>query len=313
MRQHSISRNMLGGTLLGHLAAILTVGMWGYSFVSSKVLLENGLGPVQIYVCRFVLAYLLVVCISHRRLWASNWREEGMFVLCGLCAGSLYFIAENTALEYTLTTNVSLLTSMSPLLTAMLVGLVYKTEKLGLGTWIGSAIAMIGVGCVVFNSSTSLEVRPLGDFLSLAAALSWAIYSLILRSLNAHYDVWFISRKTFFYGLLTAIPFLIFEKDGVDVFAVLPRPEVYGNLLFLGVGASTIAYVLWAVTVKKVGAVKANNYMYLQSIFTLIVSALVLGEHVSFIGYLGIFLILAGLWAGDNINKILSRLKDAKQ
>ena len=66
---------MLGGTLLGHLAAILTVGMWGYSFVSSKVLLENGLGPVQIYVCRFVLAYLLVVCISHRRLWASNWRE----------------------------------------------------------------------------------------------------------------------------------------------------------------------------------------------------------------------------------------------
>ena len=88
---------------------------------------------------------------------------------------------------------------------------------------------------------------------------------------------------------------------------------MYGNLLFLGVGASTIAYVLWAVTVKKVGAVKANNYMYLQSIFTLIVSALVLGEHVSFIGYLGIFLILAGLWAGDNINKILSRLKDAKQ
>ena len=309
MRQKSSNRNMLGGTLLGHVAAILTISMWGYSFVSSKVLLENGLGPVQIYVCRFILAYILVVFISHRRLWASNWREEGLFCLCGLCAGSLYFIAENTALEYTLTTNVSLLTSMSPLITAMLVGLIYKTEKLGVGTWVGSAIAIAGVACVVFNSSASLEVRPLGDFLSLAAACSWAVYSLILRSLNAHYDVWFISRKTFFYGIVTALPFLAFENDSVEIFTVLYRPEVYGNLLFLGVGASTIAYVLWAVTVKNVGAVKANNYMYLQSIVTLVVSAIVLGEHVSFIGYLGIFLILAGLWAGDNINKILEKRK----
>ncbi|MDE6469181.1 MAG: EamA family transporter, partial [Muribaculaceae bacterium] len=107
-----------GGTLLGHLAALVAVSMWGYSFVSSKVLLDNGLGPVIIYVLRFALAYVLVAFISHKRLFASSWREEGMFCLCGLAAGSLYFIAENTALEYTLATNVSLLTSLSPLLTA---------------------------------------------------------------------------------------------------------------------------------------------------------------------------------------------------
>lgn len=301
-----MGNGMLGGTLLGHIAAIVTVAMWGYSFVSSKVLLDNGLGPVHIYFYRFVLAYLMVLFISHKRLWASNWRDEGLFVVCALTSGSLYFIAENTALQYTLTTNVSLLTSLSPLITTMLVGLVYKTEKFGIGTWLGSAIAVAGVACVVFNSSTSLEVRPLGDFLALAAAFSWAFYSLILRRLNAHYDVWFITRKTFFYGILTSIPFLIFEPGSQSVATIISRPEVYGNLLFLGLGASTIAYVLWAYTVKTVGAVKANNYMYLQSIVTLIVSAIVLGEHVNFIGYLGIFLILAGLWAGDNINKLLA-------
>lgn len=292
-----------GGSLLGHLAALVTVAMWGYSFVSSKVLLENGMGPVQIYVCRFLLAYLLVVLVSHKRLFASNLREEAMFLLCGLCGGSIYFIAENFALKYTLTTNVSLLTSLSPLITVMLVGLVYKTEKLGKGTLLGSAIAIIGVGFVVFNSSNSVEVRPLGDFLSLAAACCWAVYSLILRQLNAHYDVWFISRKTFFYGCLTALPFLLLEKDAVNVFDIICKPQVYGNLLFLGVGASTIAYVLWAVVVKNLGAVKANNYMYLQPIMTLLVSTVVLGEHVSIAGYIGIFLILVGLWAGENINK----------
>ena len=225
----------------------------------------------------------------------------------GICGGSVYFIAENTALKYTFTTNVSLLTSLSPLITVILVGFIYKTESIGKGTWLGSAIAVLGVFCVVFNSATAVEVRPLGDFLALSAAVCWAVYSLILRSLNAHYDVWFISRKTFFYGLITAIPFLILEDDKLNFFEVVSRPEVFGNMLFLGIGASFIAYVLWAQSIKQLGAVKANNYMYLQTVVTLVVSAIVLGEHVSFLGYLGIILILGGLWVGDNVNKILAR------
>ena len=298
---------MLGGTIMGHLAGVITVSMWGYSFVSSKVLLENGLGPVQIYVLRFLLAYVIVLGLNHKKIFSHSLRDELLFAVCGLCAGSLYFIAENTALEYTLTTNVSLLTSMSPLITALLVALVYRTEKLGIGTWVGSAIAIMGVGCVVFNSSSSLEVRPLGDFLSLAAAFSWSVYSLVLRRLNAGYDVWFITRKTFFYGLVTAVPFLLFETDTVNILEVISRLQVYGNLLFLGLGASTAAYVLWALTVRQVGAVKANNYMYLQSIITLLVSAVVLGEKITLLGCVGILLILGGLWLGENINKYLGR------
>ena len=298
---------MLGGTIMGHLAGVITVSMWGYSFVSSKVLLENGLGPVQIYVLRFLLAYVIVLGLNHKKIFSHSLRDELLFAVCGLCAGSLYFIAENTALEYTLTTNVSLLTSMSPLITALLVALVYRTEKLGIGTWVGSAIAIMGVGCVVFNSSSSHEVRPLGDFLSLAAAFSWSVYSLVLRRLNAGYDVWFITRKTFFYGLVTAVPFLLFETDTVNILEVISRPQVYGNLLFLGLGASTAAYVLWALTVRQVGAVKANNYMYLQSIITLLVSAVVLGEKITLLGCVGILLILGGLWLGENINKYLGR------
>ena len=73
----------------------------------------------------------------------------------------------------------------------------------------GSFIAFIGVGCVIFNSSFNLQVRPLGDVLSILAAFSWAIYSLVLRKINVVYDLWFITRKTFFYGVLTAIPFVL--------------------------------------------------------------------------------------------------------
>ncbi len=287
-----------------HVLATIAVGMWGYSFVSTKVLLENGLGPTQIYIFRFIIAYIIVLCISHKRLFSRSFADEFLFFLCGLLSGSLYFIAENNALEYTLATNVALLTSLSPLITVLLVACIYRNEKISSGTWIGTGIAIVGVACVVFNSSTDVQIRPLGDFLSLLAALSWSVYSLILKKLNAVYDVWFITRKTFFYGLLTALPFLILgDAGGVNPFSVLSRPAVWGNLLFLGLGASTAAFLIWGNTVKRLGAITANNYMYLQPVVTLVVSALILNERVNFVGITGIVLILGGLWLGDYLTR----------
>lgn len=289
--------------ILGHLGAILTVSMWGASFVSTKVLLENKLSPSEIYILRFAMAYVLVLLICHKKLWARSLRDELLFATCGLCAGSIYFLAENTALQYTLTTNVALLTATSPLFTAMLAGLIYKSERPGRGAVIGSLIAFMGVGCVIFNSSTNLEVRPLGDFLSLLAAISWSVYSLVLRRLNATYDIWFITRKTFFYGVITALPFAAMQPGSGNVLATMAKPEVIGNLIFLGVGCSMLAYIIWARTVDRMGAVKANNYMYLQPIVTMLISAIVINERVTFLGYLGIGLILGGLWLGDELTR----------
>lgn len=297
------SKNSL---ILCHLGAILTVAIWGGSFVSTKVLLNNGMSPAGIYICRFVLAYLLVLIMSHKRLWSNSLRDEALFALCGIMGGSIYFLAENTALEYTLTTNVSLLTSTSPLITSLIVGILYKSERPNRGMLVGSLIAFSGVACVIFNSSFNLEIRPLGDILSLAAAFSWSIYSLILRRLNVVYDLWFITRKTFFYGIITALPFIINTNFGEQICA-LTRPEVIVNMLFLGIGASMIAYYFWASIVKQMGAIKANNYMYLQSIFTLIVSAIAIHEHISIVGIIGCALILGGLWIGDRLSQTWRR------
>lgn len=289
--------------ILGHLGALITVALWGASFVNTKVLLDNHLTPAQIYIIRFAIAYLIIVCINHKRFLSYRWIDELLFAVGGMCAGSIYFLAENTALEYTLTTNVALLTSTSPLFTAMLAGLLYKSERLSKGAWLGSCVAFLGVACVIFNSSFNVNIKPLGDLLSLGASISWAIYSLILRRLNAEYDGWYITRKTFFYGLVTALPFLWFEKSSPDFWHIIVKPEVVLNVLFLSILCSLVGYVMWARIVKKVGAVKANNYIYLQPVFTLIVSALYINERVTLVGYIGIVLILGGLWLGDRLNQ----------
>ncbi len=289
--------------ILGNLGALLCVSMWGVSFVSTKVLLNAGMQPVEIYIYRFALAYLIILCMKHKKMFSNSWRDEGLLMLCGLLAGSIYFLAENFALRYTLVSNVSLLTSTSPLITAMLVGALYKSDRPGAGMITGSLVAFLGVACVIFNSSFNLEINPLGDMLSLAAAFSWALYSLILKRVNANYDVWFITRKTFFYGVLTALPFISVEPPKFTPLELFQHTEVIGNILFLGLGASLLSYILWAETVKRMGAVKANNYMYFQPIITLVVSALMLGEHVSLIGYTGCALILIGLWLGDYLTR----------
>ena len=285
-----------------HLGALLTVTAWGVSFVSTKVLLEHGINPTEVYVVRTLLAYLLVLCVCHKRIFSNSLRDELLFVSCGLCAGSLYFIAENTALEYTLVSNVSLIVTLSPLITTLLVGAIYKNERPGKGVMMGSLIAFLGVGCVIFNSSFVLDVKPLGDLLSLSAAVCWSVYSLVLRKLSAFYTVMFISRKTFFYGMVTAIPFLIAipEHTPLDVYLQF---DVWSNFLFLGVFCSMIAFIIWAFTIKGLGAIKANNYLYIQPIITLIASALLLGEKVSIVGYVGCSLILLGVWISDRMSR----------
>lgn len=299
-----------GSAVMGHIGAMSAVAMWGLSFVSTKVIMEEGhLSPTEAYIYRFIIAYLIILFIAHKRLFCDNWRDEGLMALVGICAGSIYFIAENTALQYTLTANVSLLTSTSPLITVLLVALIYRNEKLGAGLITGSCVAFVGVACVIFNSSTSVQINPLGDLLAIGASFSWAVYSLILKRLNVTYDAMFITRKTFFYGIVTAIPFMLFEPTLINPFHALANPLVLGNLLFLALGASICGYYLWALTVKKMGAVKANNYMYFQPVVTLIAGALALGEHISMLGYAGFALILFGLWLGDYLQRRLAMRK----
>ncbi len=222
----------------------------------------------------------------------------------------MYFIAENVAVEYTLVSNVSLIVTLSPLLTTIIVAVMYKSERISKGVVIGSLIALGGVACVIFNSSMNLEVNPIGDLLSLLAAICWAVYSVILRPLTSTYSTWFITRKTFFYGLVTALPFLLLDKTHMS-FSMLLSPEVFGNLLFLGLFASLVSYLLWGSAVKHLGAVKTGNYLYFCPIVTLILSAWLLSEKVSIVGYIGCALILGGVIASEKIGKCAPEGRDS--
>ena len=297
-----------------HLLALAVVLVWGITFVSTKVLIGAGLHPVDIFWIRFVLAYIgiwayILLTGMDRTLW-YGWKEELVFLFLGLTGGSFYFLTENTALAYTQACNVSFLVCSAPLFTAILT-LLYRRfgkgrfadslEKVRVGWPLigGTFLALFGMALVAFEGSR-LKLSPKGDLLAIGAALCWALYSLFMGEMARRYGTVTATRKVFFYGLLTILPFLGVEGRTLAL-EVLGQTAVWGNLLFLGLVASLVCFIAWNRVIDKLGNVTSTNFVYLNPIFTLLTAMILLGERVTPVSALGCASILAGvIWAGSD-------------
>lgn len=203
-----------------HWLAFLIVVIRGTTFVSTKVLIQAGLNPGDIFFARFLIAYLCILPFSCKRLWAGNLRDEALLLAAGITGGSLYFLTENVALQYSYCSNVSLLVCSTPMLTSLLLGLFYRDERVNLKQFLFSLAALAGMALVVLNGHFVLKLSLCGDLLALAAAVTWALYSLCMRMLGGRYPMLFVTRKIFFYGLLTILPLFLWHP-------LQTSPQVY--------------------------------------------------------------------------------------
>ena len=162
----------------------------------------------------------------------------------------------------------------------------------------GSLIALIGVGMVVLNGSLVLKINPLGDFLTLIAAIFWALYCLILKQLGGKYSTLFVTRKVFFYGLVSLLAYLCFFPTDFAL-PLLHKPVVYLNLLFLGIVASMLCYMVWNAAVQVLGASRTANYIYINPLVTLLTSALFLSETLTPVSLLGTACIIGGVYMAE--------------
>lgn len=280
-----------------HFAALFAVTVWGATFVSTKVLLARGLSPAWIFTLRFVLAYVCLAPLAGRRLFARTRRDELLLAAAGVAGGSVYFLAENMALEYAPASNVSLIVCTAPVWTALAMRFADRTERMTRRQAAGSALAFAGMVLVVLNGRFVLHLSPRGDLLALTAALLWMFYSLILKRISDSYPARFITRKIFFYGLLTIVPALLFRP--APQVSVLLQPAVWGNLLFLGLVASMLCYLLWNAALHRLGAVRTTNYIYLNPLVTILTAALCIGERITPAALIGAAFILYGMWRAE--------------
>ena len=280
--------------ILAHIMASIVIVIWASTFVSSKILLKS-FSPMEIMLIRIFMAYLALWLIYPHRPAFRGWRQELLFVAAGICGVTLYFLLQNIALDYSTSSNVSIILSLVPMLTALFAHWLLDSERLSVRFFIGFLVAVSGVLLVTLNGRFQLKLNPVGDILAFLAGCSWAMYCVIMRKIMTDkQNPVLCTRKVFFYGLITMAPIFFFTglRPGLDRFA---DPVNLFNLLFLGLGASAFGFIVWNRTVGVLGAVKTNGYLYLQPVVTVIVSAIVLNDRILPLTVAGILLTLAGL------------------
>jgi len=295
----------------GHLSAFITILIWGTTFVSTKVLLKNFM-PIEILFFRFIIGYIILLLVYPHRVRTLNVKQELYFVAAGLLGVTLYFLLENIALTYTLASNVGVIISIAPFFTAIFAHMFLDREKLTLRFFIGFIVAIVGIILIGFNGDFVLKLNPLGDILAALAAIVWAAYSVIMRKISRfQYNTIGCTRKVFFYGLFFMIPVIFTSnfKLGLLRFSNL---SYLLNILYLGFGASALCFATWNWSVKILGVVKTSVYIYLVPVITVVSSAVLLHENITWIAMSGIILTLAGLFnsEGKQIIKLRRKIHD---
>ncbi len=296
-------------TTTGHIAALITVMIWGTTFISTKILLVD-FTPIEILFFRFLLGSLVLIIVYPKRLKIKDRKQEFTFAAAGLCGICLYYLLENIALTYTMASNVGVIISVAPFFTAVLSHIFMKTEeKLKAQFFVGFFVAMAGICLISFNGR-ELELNPIGDILAVAAASVWSVYSLLTRKIGSYgYNTVQTTRRIFTYGIVFMLPFLFVFDLNLDIQKVI-KPEYALNLIYLGIGASALCFVTWNYAVKMLGAVKTSVYIYMVPVITVATSVIVLKEKITRVSAIGTVLTLIGLFISESRLKIKKREKE---
>ncbi len=287
---------------LGHLAALLTIIIWGTTFISTKILLAD-FKPMEILVYRFIIGFLILWTACPRRLKVKQQKQELTFAAAGLCGITLYYLLENIALTFTMASNVGVIISVAPFFTAILARLFVKSEEnLRANFYVGFALAMAGIILISFNGAT-FELNPMGDILAVLAAFVWACYSILTKKIGSYgYPVVLATRRTFFYGVFFMIPTLFFFDFQTGLSRFYNITYLF-NIFYLGLGASALCFVTWNFAVKILGAVKTSIYIYMVPVITIVTSVLILAEPVTWISAVGALLAISGLFLSEYTGK----------
>ena len=278
----------------GYIAALITVTIWGLTFVSTKVLLFS-LTPVEILFARFLVGFAVLFAASPHRLKSKGWKEEKYFIAAACTGVFLYYFLENVSMLWTSASNAGVIVSTAPFFTAL-----FSSERKTKWFYVGFAAAIIGIALMSFGFLEVSKSSLLGDFLALGAAAVWGLYAVLTKKIASFgYSGIQTVRRSFLYGLvLIAIP-LIFWND-FSKERTLFSAQIILNILFLGVAASALCFVLWNIAVKQLGAVRTSVFIYLTPVITVIASAVFLGESITILSALGTFLALFGLFLSSS-------------
>lgn len=281
-----------------HLLLVALVLIWGLNFTVVKAALAEW-HPLPFNALRFVLAGAFLFAaqrVRARRTEATPIakRDWPALVALGLLGNTVYQVFFIFGLDATLAGNSALVLSMTPVFVTLL-SVALRHERVSATAWTGVVVSFAGVALVIAGGTrvafAGHTVR--GDLLMLAAALCWAVYTVALSPYVRRYGTLRMTATTLYIGgaalILVALPFLGAQSwAGVGIIG-------WGGLLYGGILAIGVAYLLWYTGVKKIGSTRTAVYSNLIPAVALVVAWVALGEPPTWLQIGGALAIFAGI------------------
>lgn len=278
--------------LEGLVALLITVFIWGISFVNIKIAVAV-IGPMTLGFLRFAMA--LVILWFMKRHMAPNTRVErrdwGMMALAGAIGVTLYFYFENNGVMMISPGSAAIIVAAIPLATVLAEARVDR-KPITLRMMGCTLLSVVGVGMVTGIAPVPGE-NPLGYWMMGGAVISWVVYCLISRGLFKRYDSLTITYYQTVVGMVLFVPFMIFETNLWDQ----ATPVVWLNVAILGVFASALGFYLYLMAMDRLGVALSSLYLNVVPIVTLLTGVVFMRETVSWGQWGGAALVIAAVAA----------------
>lgn len=277
---------------------LAAVVIWGWTFVATKVLVEE-LAPVEIFALRLAIGLpFLGLILLAKRVPLRFERADARPLLLGGAIFALHFLVQIAGLVTTTATNTGWIISVSPLALAVL-SFLFLRERIGWGGVAGIAVATAGILLLVSRGRLGdLEwLQSTGDWLVLGSAFTWALYTVATRDLvRRRHPLTVTFGILLIAAALTAILFAL-SADLARVRSLSPRGVV--ALLYLAIPGLALGQWFWQEGVARLGATRAGLYLYLEPLATLTLAVPLLGEPFGPFIALGGGLVLVGVVLGQ--------------
>ncbi len=284
--------------MLPRVLLLSAVVIWGWTFVATKILIAE-LGPVEIFFLRLAigLPFLAAVLLA-KRVPLGFTRADARPLLWGGAIFTLHFLIQISGLVTTTATNTGWIIAVSPLALAVL-SFIFLSERLGRTGVAGIAVATTGIVLLVSRGKIADLgwLASLGDWLVLASAHTWAVYTVVTRDLVRRRHPLAVTFAIL--SIATALTAMLFAAtaDFAAVRALSPRGLV--ALLYLAIPGLALGQWFWQEGVARLGAARAGLFLYLEPLATLTLAVPLLGEPFGPFIALGGGLVLAGVYLGQ--------------
>lgn len=279
-----------------HAALMIVVTMWGLVFVAIARVLHS-IDPVQLVVIRFTLIALvfagMFIVLPQRRPHLNGWRDWSLFAAMGVIAVPGAQLTIVNGQRYLSPPLVSLVVTTSPAFAAIIAAFWLK-ERIVSRQAIGFLIALVGVAVVILAGSgtSTLSVdNPWGAALTVLSPMSWALYTVLTKTLTDRFDPIAAVGLAMIAGSLSMLPLFPHALAGLgDI-----TPTGWGWMAFLVVGGTVVPYLVWWRALGHLTAATTTAYMYAIPVTALFWSWAVLGIVPSAVALLGGAVIIAGV------------------